>query len=154
LAAASPGQPLQSREASCVSLLLFVGPVKIKPGLNVRTVPKATFPLGLGQRLAATITPSAFDQELVPNLDLFCARSATVRKTPLQDLLVGATAQAALDKRRVVHPKEASASGVEPAPIGGPKIIAGRQPARGLQANLVEHPTKEHDAAHLFTRAA
>jgi hypothetical protein len=62
----------------------FICSVKIKPGLNVVAVCKATLALGLGQCLAATITPTPLYQEVVPNFDVLRAWSPTVLKAPLQ----------------------------------------------------------------------
>src|SRR5213594_3268921 len=150
----SPTNTSKPGHSTGASLVLLVGFVKIKPGLDILAVPKTPPSFVFGQRLVAGIPPAVLHQEIVPDLDLLRTRPATVLETPLQDFLVGASTQDPFDQGRIFDAQETGASRVEPCPIARAQVVSGREPSGGVQPDLVEHPPEKHDAAHFFVIAS
>src|SRR6185503_6928030 len=144
----------EQRTASPSPVRFFVRLVKIEPGLDIVAMLKSPPPFIFGQCFAAAIPPSVLRQEFVPDLNLLGARTPAALEAPLQNLLVRAAAGDALDQGRILNAEEARAARIEPGPIAGAQVIAGRKPAGGFQPNLVEHPPEEQEPTHLFVIAA
>src|SRR5436309_10349175 len=110
--------------------------MKIEKGLNVSPLGKASLALHLFEFLGLVIAPASFAEKSVKNENLLVVWPPSMRKTPLQDFLVGRAGQHLLDYRRIFNLQESAHSRVGASPM----FVIRRQLSLRVQSNLIEHP--------------
>src|SRR5882762_5236540 len=79
----------------------LVSLVKVKKGLDVRPVSETSLPLHLLKLAGLVVAPAALGQKGIEDQNLLIVRPPTVRKAPLQNLIVRRAGQDPLDNRGV-----------------------------------------------------
>src|SRR5262249_54047379 len=113
-------------------------------------MPKTPPPLVLRQRFTAAVAPTVLCQEFVPDFDFLWTGPGAGLEPPLHNQLGGASGEDPFNNGGILDAEEPGASGIEPGPVAGAKIVARRKPASRVEPNLVEHPSEEDDAAYFF----
>jgi hypothetical protein len=124
--------------------------MEFKGRLDVISMPEAPLPFGFGERVSATIAPTAFGHEFIPDFNFFVARPAALFETPVEDLLVGPAAQDLLRQCAIIDMQKTRASRVEPGPHFGSYIVAFGKLAGGLKPNFVQHSAEVNNSAYFF----
>jgi hypothetical protein len=111
-------------------------------------VSESARPFHLFELFGLIIAPAAFGEERVENEHFFVIRPAAMRETPLEDLLVCSSGKDLLRDGLVIHLQKSA----DPRVRAGLVFIVGRQFSRRVQADFIEHPAEENQAADQFGR--
>jgi hypothetical protein len=124
--------------------------VKVKECLNIGAILKAPLALHLLEGLGKTVAPAALGQERIEHEKVFLVWPAAMLKAPFEDFLVRAAVESPFDDFEIFELKKSAYSSIR----AGAVFVIGRQLVLGVQANFVEHPSEEDDAANLFRRVS
>src|SRR5438477_10358556 len=123
--------------------ILFICFVKVKECLNIGAILKAALAFHLLEGFGKTVAPAALGEEGIEHENVFFVWPAAVFKAPFENFFVGAAVESPFDDFGVFDLKKAA-----DARIGASTVfVIGWELALGVQANLVEHPSEEDDAA-------
>ena len=144
-------QPIHFRQPNYPCLIFrFISFVEIESSLNIVAMSKAAFFLFLLQPFTHIVAPAALRHECVPNKNLFFARAMSFLKAPFQNLFVCAFLQCAFDKSRIFNFQKANATSVKSRAA----IVICWQFSMRVQADFIEHSSKENDATNFFVRTS
>lgn len=144
--------PTLSTRSSSVSALgeswlsSFLGIMQVDPRLNVGAIAEARFFLRFSELLARIIPPATFSKKSIPDGNFFVAGLPAMGETPFEDFLIRSALQRSIHKLVVIHAEKSRATRVEVSRILDSGKIVRRQFAGGLQPDLVQHPSKIHEA--------
>jgi len=127
-------------------LFCFVCLVEIEKRLDVGSVAKSPVALHLLKLFGLVVAPAALAEKGVEDKDFLLIRPPAIGKTPFQKLFIGSARQRSLGYGWIFDIQESADSSVR---AGAVLIIRG-QLSPGMQPNLIQHPSKENEAANLL----
>jgi len=111
---------------------------------------KASLALHLFEGFGKTVAPAALGQEGIEHEDVFFVWPAAVLKAPFENFLIRPAFDSPFCDFGIFDVKKSAHSSVR----SGAVFVIGWQLVLGVQPDLVQHPSKEDDAADLFRRVS
>ena len=128
---------------------------KIDDGIN-RLANEPAVPDPLRQDGRTLVAPAKLKYETVPNVAFLVGARCAVSMRPHKELLVTAAGEGALAQICVVHAEKAAAPAIQDIDLSVAEVglVFRRQPARGMEPDLVEHAAEIDKTADLGVTTA